>query len=287
MLTPENYICAVGDSFVFGAELVTTHFGSEFQNVSAEEYHRLEYEVSLNKEAYSRYYKLLDSMRFSSLVAKTLGALHINYAQGGASQEGIKFQTYLLLDTLTKKNIDLANTTWLVGLTSPFRQLHQFNEQKEWHRMKSKITGDENYVWSRTTVCTIFADRLEQNIQVYSPSFIKELISKKTESIIYLQWAMNILDVHKILSAAGVGKIVFLNIFSTEHFKFTGLADLPMAELLANLLSEVPVYPSKFVNLGEYVNQNLPNRAGYCKYGHFNELGNKLIAEYLLNTVLK
>jgi hypothetical protein len=280
MLPTDQYVCAVGDSFVFGAELVTTYYPHEFKHLTQHEYSGLEFEISMVPDAQQRYNELLDSMRFSNLLANKLGALHSNYAQGGASQEGIKLQTYLLLDSLKKKNVNLANTTWLIGITAPTRKMHHIDEESAWHDIKSKAWGDENYVWSRTTSGTVFMDRVEQNTSNFSPQDMKSIIANTPMSQLLLSWAMDLSDIRNTLLAHGVQNMYFLNMFTPMSETMKEIKHLPIYALILRLLSDLNIFPAADVQMAKLLRE-CGTLDCFCDHGHFNLPGNITIAEQL------
>ena len=154
-MNSNDIICAVGDSFIFGAELVTQYHRKEFDDIK--NYHQLEFEVHPDSAARDKYFRLLDRYRFSSLVAGDLGRGHINFSVGGASQEGIKLQTYALMQHLKENGIRPEFTTWVVGLTMDTRKYMPQDQHPHYFKLKvDAVNGDENWVWSRTTSSTFF-----------------------------------------------------------------------------------------------------------------------------------
>lgn len=281
-----KYICAVGDSFVFGAELVTTYFPNEFKDLPPAKLTEIEFSISLIETQHQkRYYELLDSMRFSSLVARGIGASHINYAQGGASQEGIKMQTYLLLEHLKEKGIDPADTIWLVGLTMDCRRLMLDDPMTSFHSLISDTCKDEYWAWSRYTVRTFFNDRNMQ-MDCFTNNFTKETIAASTETSNKMHWIMNVLDTVNLLKAANVQQTIVLNLFTGDHPGFTRYTDCTATQKLCNQLSKG--YTDIIAPSANYCFTELLRResiGGKCKDGHPDVVSNKAIADYLIKQI--
>lgn len=284
-------ICAIGDSYVAGAELVETHFPSVFDKLTDEQRTKLTFSVPDQKEKHLEYYSALDSMRFSSLLAANLKLGHYNFAQGAASQEGIKMQAYLLIDKLKKDAVDLSSTHWIVGATSPWRQLI-LPEYSAYCVNKDLQNTDYGAEWllSRATGITLMPSYKHVHI---SKQFYKEWIGVFSNYSILMSWTMNITDTINLLRIHGVKHIILLNFF--EGFKRLPI-DLSTEDLrevnsqISDLLKKTDVDLSS-QGLDDVLNSKsmaqllgLPgfNKAWRCPQGHFNKEGNQLIVDYLL-----
>lgn len=278
-----KYVCAVGDSFVFGAELVTTYHWDEFKHLSDEQYSSIEFCVSGETTSRKRYNELLDSMRFSNLVAISLGVKHLNYAQGGASAEGIKFQSYLLMDHLKRNNIDPSETLWLVGLTMSHRKMMLPEIHETYHKIQEQRCGDESFVWSRYTCRTFYGDRANQSYG-FTEGFTKAVIAETTETTINVSWVMNVLDIAHLLKANGVEQYQFLNLFLGDYPHRFHIDDTNSASynLLTTLMGEIDshVLPSRKVCF-----QHLMDPSPLCEHGHPTADGHQAIANYILNKI--
>jgi hypothetical protein len=284
MTDMKKTLCAVGDSFVFGAELVTTHYPDEFKHLNQEDLTRLEYEFSKLLQHRHKYYKLLDEMRFTSLMAKQLGYNHINFAQSGASQEGIKFQANLLLSHLKKHNLDPTFTEWVVGLTVPSRVMRLLETHDNWHQTLIERAGDSDYVWSKYTTRSIFPGDLEDSHNDFSKSFTREYLLNFSTTNYLISWAMHVGDIANLLRCHGVKKFIFVGLFPTLKW----ILDKNLApestvkkvfELLEASIEPTTVYPPDYDELGKKLNIHLTER---CKGGHYTREGNKIIANHLV-----
>lgn len=290
----KKYLCAIGDSQVKGAELVKTHYPDKFTDLSCNDYIILEYFVLENGKYHDEYNALIDSMRFSSIMANKLGFGYYNFAQEGASQEGIKLQAYFLTRKLKEDKVDLKDTVWMVGITSPWRQM-AMNEMHQWTLNAEKWTSyGLDWVLSRGTGDSILFAQPGFN-KGLSDQTTKEWLSVYSGFSILMSWVMHISDTVRLLRANGVQKII-LPAFLWKDFR-DSLLFLPEKELRAvtkivteflndNNLSEliVPDFNS-FPDILTFTDLlNLPgnDKAWRCPGGHYNRDGHLLIADYLL-----
>jgi len=277
----KKYICAVGDSYVFGDELVPTYFKDDFKEVSEEDFGRLEYEICLNKVVSEKFYSKLDSLRFTSLVANDLGMGHINYASGGASQESIKFQAHLLMNQLAKSNIDPADTIWLVGLTTFTRSMYLADPHDVWHNMKVAACNNNDYVWSRYSAISFFGDREEQHGR-FSPSFTKEVIARTSDTTLRMKWVLNILDTVNLLIANGVPKFYLLSMFNGTQVNFTQVETANAKLILNELISKVDncILPSRTVSFDQMFHESEK-----CQNGHPSKIAHRRFADYIVSKI--
>lgn len=268
-------LCAVGDSFVFGAELVTTYHKDAFAGVSDHDYCQLEFHVSENKEWQTKYDAYLNDLRFTSLVAKNLAMDHISYAQGGSSQEGIKLQAQLLMSQLKAQGTDPADTTWIVGVTAPTRQMFIAEKLDHFHEYLARFSNS-NYQWSRYTVETIYADRMQQSHALFSEPVLKEYIATLPITNAMIQWAMHICDVANLLRANKVRKVCFVNFF--QHLMpvdpvVTKLVNQMLRDNNVSILSsyQVPITHTLQMFDSKY----------FCQYRHLSQEGNEVVAAFI------
>jgi hypothetical protein len=284
-------ICAIGDSFVAGAELVETHFPEVFAGIADDQRDKITFSVPDQKEKHREYYSALDSLRFSSLLASNLKCKHYNFAQGAASQEGIKMQAYLLLDKLKKDAVDPSSTHWIVGVTSPWRQLilpeySAFCVNKDLQNTEYGI----EWVLSRSTGITLTPSYKHVHI---SKQFYKEWTSVFSNYSILMSWAMNITDTINLLRTNGIRHIILLNFFEGFRRLLMHLSSEDLREInvrVSDILKKNDVDLSS-QGLDDVLNSKsmvqllgLPgfNKAWRCPQGHFNKEGNQLIVDYLL-----
>lgn len=277
----KKYICAVGDSYVFGDELVPTYFKDEFSEISEEDFGRLEYEICLDKTVSDKFYALLDSMRFSSLVANDLDMGHFNYASGGASQESIKFQAHLLMNNLKKNNIDPSDTIWLVGLTTFTRSMYLADPHDIWHNMKVDSCQDNDYVWSRYSAISFFGDREEQYGR-FSPAFTKEVIARTSDTTLRMRWVLNILDTVNLLIANGVEKFYILSMFNGTQVNFSKAETANSKAILEELIAHIDnnILPSRTVSFDQMFHES-----DKCKNGHPSKIAHRRFADYIVQKI--
>ena len=279
MTTSLTHLCAVGDSFVYGDEIIETNHWEEFcieQNMNW-------VGPRINDLRYKRYKELLDSTRFSSLVAKELNLTHINYAARGASQEGIKFQTYLLANTLKQKGIDPASTMWLVGITLPGRQMFLKDAPKDSLLNTGIDQADINFIWSQYTNRSLMLERRE--FGEFTPNFIKEYAAEFTDTTQYTTWLMNLIDIVHLLKSIGVQQFRLLNIFNNQLLNFTSylVPDAKLSPLLKKLSSEIEdhmLLPSRTTSLD--IAAGLDSTVDLCPRAHYNQTGHRKVADYLI-----
>lgn len=278
-----KYLCAVGDSFIFGAELVTTHYPAEFANVSPREYSNLEFEVSMDDALREKYNRLLDTMRFTKLMADKLQIGHINFAQGGASQESIKFQAYLLMEHLKANNIAPEDTIWYIGLTMPSRSMMLPAPHEHWHDMMAAKCNDSNFVWSRYSGKTFFGDRITQST-AFTEDFTKEMIAATTEAQMHIKWALSILDTVNLLKTNKVAELYILNMFGGTAPSFEKVECPQTKKLAKQLLSDVYDYmiPGEMASIDQALYP-----LAKCRDNHPNKDSHVIIAEYILNRMEK
>jgi hypothetical protein len=273
----EKYLCAVGDSFIFGAELVAEHFFDFTKTLSNADLGALDFNIHPDKKIRTQYYDYLDSMRFSALIAKRLGYNHINYAQGGSSQEGIKLQTHLLLLTLRDLAVSPSNTLWFVGLTSPLRVL-MYDEDIV---IADADYPDKNYALSRLSYQSFVYGQSQQTINM-SNLMNKELTARLSVSQLILTWAMHVIDTVQLLRSVGVLKIYVLHLW--ECFVLCACSDLILKEtkqLVMDLFKQNGILDLIITGVDTSM-YNLIDLNDTCVGGHFNQSGNEKIANYLL-----
>ena len=280
-----KYICAIGDSFVYGAELVTTYYPTEFRHLSKEQYNALEFGVCDLQTEHNKYNSLLDSMRFSSLVAKKLGYKHLNYSQGGASQESIKFQAYMLLEHLQENNINPADTIWLIGTTMQCRKMMMPDPHEYTFNLKTHWSNSSNWVWSRESNRTFFCDRLDQAFD-FSDNFTKETVAATTTTQLEIPWIMNLIDTVNLLTTNNVANYMILNLFLQRDFlNFSDINAVSHTPALLSKLSKSilhKIYPTPQHNFAQYFKQNnIPYQL--CDHDHPNKEGHKSIADFIID----
>jgi hypothetical protein len=269
----KKYICAVGDSFVYGSELVREHavYSKDFTHLPNIEITQLEFSTPTS-ELSCKYYEYLDSLRFTSLVAKGLGAGHFNYAQGGASQEGIKLQTHLLLNTLKEENIPLEDTIWLIGLTAKSRILFLDEPSPQ---------TQSDYQWSKETKYSIFLGHQTQSYQFITEKLADELARCSTETDQNVKWYINIIDTVNLLKSNGISNYYLLNLFIgfAELHRNDLSPALALAKKLANDLTPnfIPSDIMSFSDRKAYVD--------LCKYGHPGIHSQEKIAMLILDRI--
>lgn len=273
-----TYLCAVGDSFVFGAELVTTYFGDDYKHMKYEEMSELEFSVHKNKYVRDKYYEQLDSLRFTALAAKQLGYEHINYAQGGASQEGIKFQAYLLLSHLKKQGINPADTKWVVGTTARFRRFEMSDPHEVYHDWLIDRCESNEYVWSRSSVCSMFMDRLEQPNTLFSEKTVKELIAVVSDTQLTASYIMNVYDTIHLLKMNGVTDILVLNFFQPDMFNEKA-KNRHVAALNKMMKEDIVLLPNHQETLCQTI---FRGRKSECQQGHMDKAANIQMANMVV-----
>jgi hypothetical protein len=276
-------LCAVGDSFIFGAELVRTHYPDEFSHLKHDEMTTLEFDIPVDQAMFRRYFELLDTMRFTSLMAKELGYDYINFAQSGASQEGIKLQTYLLIESLKKKSVDPKDTAWIVGVTVPSRVMQLLEHNDVWINMLTDRNDDLEFVLSRFTSRSIFPGNVENSQNDFSKEFAREFITHFNVTNFLISWAMTLVDTANLLKVNNVEKVIFLNLIPTVPHIFRKMQVQASTKQLVydilrygNILPDV--VPEDFEDLGD----NLGISHLRCAGGHYNKHGQKTIADYLI-----
>ena len=270
-MTTLTHLCAVGDSFVYGDELIETYYYEEFCIPKNENWAGPFYSEG---SRYAHYITLLDKLRFTKLVADEFKLLHLNYSARGASIEGIKLQTYLLVNMLKRKNIDLGSTLWLVGLTLPSRKLF-LNDPSD----NIDYTNiDIEQVWSGFTSQTLFTER-DSGPTNFSANLIKELTVATSPTMKYVSWLMHVLDIIHLLKSAGVKQIHLLNVFESNFETFDNLDKLSSLKLLKKLSQEIEsILPSKSTSLGAAA---ALNKTDLCVKGHYNQSGHLKVAKYI------
>jgi hypothetical protein len=281
-------LCAVGDSYVFGAELVRTHCAKEIADFTEEDIGKIEWNIHENAAYRGRYNALLDSMRFTSLLAKKLGYDHINYALGGASQEGIKFQAYQLLARLADLKINPADTVWVVGLTAQTRVM-MINHIIEYYQKKlSSYSGIPSYVWSRLSSRTMVYGREPIKSDTITRTFAKEYTENVSPTQLALSWTMNVIDTVNLLRSAGVHKIHLLNLWdgTIQFLKHsTELPDITIAEV-ERMLAAHKVIDHILPGLYSSITEVLPVLASEeCPGGHPDKHSQIKIAEYIYDLI--
>ena len=279
-----THLCAVGDSFMFGEELIETHYADQFQEYSAAELRNFGYSSSgITGSKYQndldKFMSLLDEVRFTSLLAKKFNLKHLNYAVGGASQESIKFQAMLLMDYLKKNKINPADTLWLVGLTMPTRL--SFLKDPVIGQFPVLNNNAIQYTWSRQTSQTFFSDNSVPNNSNFDEEFSKGLIVNLSNTEIFVSWAMNIIDTINLMKVNNVGKFLVVNLFTSRLPSFQ--VEVPnriTKELLTSwATNEIRhnIVPGQSVGLDTILNM----LGTQCPKGHPNDEGNRRIANYL------
>lgn len=199
----KKYICAVGDSFMHGVGLVQQYDPKFWSELTESDQGKLGY-CQVGNDNNSQYYSKLEKLRFSSLVADNIDADHINYAVGGSSQEGIKFQAYMLMRYLKRNNIPMSDTIWLIGLTAKTRMmLFDYN-------FDNRDATEKD--WSQLSRNTLFLDKDCQDYP-FNKLLTKELTLAMSDQQLTIDWCMNIMDTINLLKVEGVDKYVLLNMF--------------------------------------------------------------------------
>ena len=283
---PQNYLCSVGDSFMFGEELIPTYYAAQFPTLTKSQLYGLGYSTGGGVAGgqlsdYIKYIDLLNEVRFTSLIAKNLNLQHLNYSQGGASQEGIKMQAMLLMDNLRKNNIDPADTTWLIGLTMPSRMSFLKNPEVENYVNAINIGNTMQYIWSRFSSHTFFSDTFtNNNNQDFTTNFIKEMIAKVSETEIHVSWAMHLRDTINLMKANNVNRFYLLNLFTgyEPSFKFN-VSNVLTKNLLLEWAGEISKHlvPNNQIGLDEVLKLSDCR----CPEGHPNAEGHRRLATYL------
>jgi len=276
-------LCAVGDSFMFGAELVKTHYPNLVAHLTNSELDTLEFDIPENKQLFEQYYTALNSMRFSSLMATELGYCYENYAQSGASQEGIKLQTYLLIESLKKRNIPLSSTTWVVGVTMPTRVMQLLEGNDQWFKTLCGRYNNLEFVLSRLTARSIFPGNFEDSHNEFSKEFTREFVMHFNSTNYLISWVMNLIDVANILRANNVEKLLFVNLYPTLPSIFKTVAvSITVKKMIEQILTtngmKELIHPNDFTDLGEQLGITTQRCAG----GHYDKHANEIIAKYLL-----
>jgi hypothetical protein len=281
-------LCAVGDSFIFGAELVQTHYPDAFAHLSKDEMTTLEFDIPKDQTLFKKYFELLDTMRFTSLMAKELDYDYINFAQSGASQEGIKLQAYLLLESLKKKSINPKDTVWVVGVTVPSRVMQLLENNDTWINTLSQRNNDLEFVLSRFTSRSIFPGNIEHSHNDFSKSFAREFITHFNVTNFLTSWAMSLVDTANLLRAHKIDRMIFINLIPTlPHIMRK--TELPETTLntVRNIINGgdiLPVMvPQNFEDLGDVIGITKVR----CPGGHYDKDGNASIASHLLQEFFK
>jgi hypothetical protein len=285
----KQYICAVGDSTIYGQELVMEHYSSIFAHLYPEDPWKLDVTYIDDEVLRHQYETLLDSLRFSSIVASELSMGHYNFARPGSSQEAIKMQTYLLLQQLEHDSVQLDSTVWIVGLTAPHRMMFidEVDLCFDINATRFKYPGIE---WGTQASVSFFADRKEQAKGKYTELFTKEMLSHISFTSIFVSWLMHINDTVNLLKSKGVTKIFVVNMFSGQFMDFRSPHNnLPSSTVklvtelslpFASLTIPGPTTDFRMVN-GNHLPENL------CPGKHFNKHPHRYIANYIKNEMTK
>ncbi len=127
-LDNKKYLYSAGDSFTYGDELLE-HVAALPEALSRWNGNGFELTkmYSIYIDSKDEYYQLLafkNTLTYCGRTAAALGLEHRNFAQPGASIDNILFQCYMIINDIKASNINPAEVTVIVGLTTHLRKAY-------------------------------------------------------------------------------------------------------------------------------------------------------------------
>lgn len=280
-----RFLCTVGDSFLHGDGLIQTHCAEQFKQIDPEQLKGIAMggmnRPGLDPDLIEEVKTEQDKLTISGKLSKQLNLENLNFAQGGASMEGILLQTHLLLEHLKKKNINVKETIWLVGITSQCRKMFWGSDSVlPFQKMVSEQYGKE-YCWSRGTWKSLMLSSPPDSQPAFDKNLVKLTALATSDFAMLLHWAMMLNSLLTLLKAHKVEHYYFLNMFSNLAFRMSPPIQVSSEEreLILQLLSSIPVdriLPGTNIDYAVMIHDDR------CLDGHINANGNQKIVDLLL-----